>query len=416
MFFGGRRKKKDRQEEQIKESFGEKIAEVQGVEESDKSIAEIKKEKLREEIKKEVMKQQTPVTVEKNEAIRFVRDNCEALAENDRQIQEAKKEYEKVTSELTDIQHIDRANAEEKKDLKDICKNILTLTNERGKYKNRNLTISEAQMRKFEPYEDDELVDEIKKMYNAQVYQDAIEGDITKLKKEKDDLYKLRKEIVGKQDSLKAMTKILAVLIISLIVLLVVIYYATKTDMTMPYLAVVALAGISAAALIFESSKNRRDVIKTEKKINKAVTLLNKVKIKYINNINMLDYNCNKYGVKNAKDFEEKWNEYCKMREYERRFRENTEKLNASSENLILMLKDLGVDDADSWVSRCVAIVDDREMVEIRHELNNRRQMLRENIQSNEKMASEIVKQLDIMINSQPEIKNELLQIVKNYS
>ena len=35
------------------------------------------------------------------------------------------------------------------------------------------------------------------------------------------------------------MTKVLAVLIISLIVLLIVIYYATKTDMTLPYLGVV---------------------------------------------------------------------------------------------------------------------------------------------------------------------------------
>ena len=39
-------------------------------------------------------------------------------------------------------------------------------------------------MRKFEPFED-ELVDEIKKMYNAQAYQDAIEGDIKNLKKRK---------------------------------------------------------------------------------------------------------------------------------------------------------------------------------------------------------------------------------------
>ena len=90
----------------------------------------------------------------------------------------------------------------------------------------------------------------------------------------------------------------------------------------------------------------------------------------------MLDYNCNKFGVKNAKDFEEKWNEYCKMREYEKKFRENTEMLNANNENLVIMLKELGVKDADIWISRCEAIVDSREMVEIRHELNQRRQRM----------------------------------------
>lgn len=186
--------------------------------------------------------------------------------------------------------------------------------------------------------------------------------------------------------------------------------------MTLPYLGVVFLAAVSAAALIFESQKNRRDVILIEKKINRAVTLLNKVKIKYINNINVLDYNCNKFGVKNAKDFEQKWNEYCKMREYEKKFRENTEMLNANNENLVIMLKDVGVVDTDIWLSRCVAIVDPKEMVEIRHELNQRRQMLRERIENNEQLKENIIKQLDYVINESPQIRDELIQIVKDFS
>lgn len=388
--------------------------EISGNSEKDETY-EKKDDGIRKQMEQEMLTQDKPVTTGKTDTIRFVRNNCEAIAENERQIAEAKKEYEKVTSYLTDIQRIDMAREDEYREIKDICKSILTLTQERSKYKNRNLTISDAQMRKFEPFED-ELVDEIKKMYNAQAYQDAIEGDIKNLKKEKDSLYSQRKEIIAKQNALKGMTKVLAVLIISLIVLLIVIYYATKTDMTLPYLGVVALAGVSAAMLVFESSKNRRDIILVERKINKAITLLNKVKIKYINNINVLDYNCNKFGVKNAKDFEEKWNEYCKMREYEKKFRENTEMLNANNENLVIMLKELGVKDADIWISRCEAIVDSREMVEIRHELNQRRQMLRERIENNEKLKEGIISQLDEMINAHPEIKGELLGIIKEYS
>lgn len=421
MFFSGIRKKRNEQKKETGDVFEKEEFKTDNIVtekedyKTEESSDKINNKIVREEMKEEILKQEMPVTVGKNDAIRFVRENCELIAENERQIEEAKKEYEKVTSSLTDIQHIDMASEDERLEIKNICKSILTLLEERSKYKNRNLTISDAQMRKFEPFEE-ELVDEIKKMYNAQAYQDAIEGDITNLKKEKSNLYSKKKEIVEKQNSLKSMTKVLAALIISLIVLLGVVYYATKTDMTLPYLGVVFLAGVSAAALVFESAKNRRDVILVEKKINKAVTLLNKVKIKYINNINMLDYNCNKFGVKNAKDFEQKWNEYCKMREYERKFRENTEMLNSNSENLIIMLKQLGVVDADIWISRCAAIVDDREMVEIRHELNQRRQMLRESIQNNEQIKAEIIKQLDNIITSQPQIKNELLDIVKNYT
>ena len=419
MFFFSRRKKKkdhDNIEDVVEKGTDEENlkGEISGNSEKYETY-EKKDDGIRKQIEQEMLTQDKPVTTGKTDTIRFVRNNCEAIAENERQIAEAKKEYEKVTSYLTDIQHIDMAREDEYREIKDICKSILTLTQERSKYKNRNLTISDAQMRKFEPFED-ELVDEIKKMYNAQAYHEAIEGDIKNLKKEKDSLYSQRKEIIAKQNALKGMTKVLAVLIISLIVLLIVIYYATKTDMTLPYLGVVALAGVSAAMLVFESSKNRRDIILVERKINKAITLLNKVKIKYINNINVLDYNCNKFGVKNAKDFEEKWNEYCKMREYEKKFRENTEMLNANNENLVIMLKELGVKDADIWISRCEAIVDSREMVEIRHELNQRRQMLRERIENNEKLKEGIISQLDAMINAHPEIKGELLGIIKEYS
>lgn len=409
MFFLGKRKK-DKQRENVSESIQE---DTQTVVEPEKSNhkADLKKEIL----EPEVTKQDVPVTVDKNDTVRFVRENCEAIAENERQIAEAKKEYEKVTSYLTDIQRIDMVSDAERKEIDDVCKSILTLTSERNKYKNRNLTISDAQMRKFEPFED-ELVDEIKKMYNAESYQTAIESDISNLKKEKENLYSQKKEVVNKQNAIKGMTKILALLIISLIVLLIVIFYALKADMTLPYLGVVFLAAVSAAALIFESQKNRRDVILIEKKINRAVTLLNKVKIKYINNINVLDYNCNKFGVKNAKDFEQKWNEYCKMREYEKKFRENTEMLNANNENLVIMLKDVGVVDTDIWLSRCVAIVDPKEMVEIRHELNQRRQMLRERIENNEQLKENIIKQLDYVINESPQIRDELIQIVKDFS
>lgn len=409
MFFLGKRKK-DKQRENVSESIQENIQTVVEPEKSNHK-ADLKKEIL----EPEVTKQDVPVTVDKNDTVRFVRENCEAIAENERQIAEAKKEYEKVTSYLTDIQRIDMASDAERKEIDDVCKSILTLTSERNKYKNRNLTISDAQMRKFEPFED-ELVDEIKKMYNAESYQTAIESDISNLKKEKENLYSQKKEVVNKQNAIKGMTKILALLIISLIVLLIVIFYALKADMTLPYLGVVFLAAVSAAALIFESQKNRRDVILIEKKINRAVTLLNKVKIKYINNINVLDYNCNKFGVKNAKDFEQKWNEYCKMREYEKKFRENTEMLNANNENLVIMLKDVGVVDTDIWLSRCVAIVDPKEMVEIRHELNQRRQMLRERIENNGKLKENIIKQLDYVINESPQIRDELIQIVKDFS
>lgn len=360
-------------------------------------------------------KQEKFSSVDRKDQKRLVRECCESAMENDRQIAEAKKEYEKITSHLSDIQKIDRISGSDRKEMVDICKNIVNLINERNRYKNRTLTITEAQMRRFEPYEE-ELVDEIKKMYSAEAYQKAIESDISNLKKEKELLYNEQREILGRQNSLKSMAKVLSVLIVSLFVLFVVIYYALETDMTLPYLGTVFLAAVSATVIFLEANKNKRDMLLNDRKVNKAVGLMNRVKIKYVNNVNMLSYNCEKYSVKNAKDFEEKWNEYCKMKEYERRFRENTEKLDFNSECLVSLLQENGIVDSEIWTRQALAIIDEREMVEIRHVLNQGRQKLRESIEYNEKIKAGTVQQIDELITKYPDMQDELLGIVKEYS
>ncbi len=370
--------------------------------------------KISEEILQE-NEQEESLPVHKADQKRFVRECCESAKENDLQIEEAKKEYEKVTSYLSDIQKIDNIKGDDRKELLDTCKNIINLTHERNKYKNRNLTITESQIRKFEPYEDD-LVEEIKKMYNAESYQKAIESDITNLKKEKLDLYKQKQEIIANQNALKGMARVLVALIISLFVLFVVIYYALEIDMTIPYLGTILLAAISSTVIFVEANKNRHDMALNDRKVHKAVTLMNRVKIKYVNNVNILDYNCNKFGVKNAADFEKNWNEYCKMKEYERRFRENTEKLSFNNDALIDILKEHEIKDREIWLGQTVAIVDDREMVEIRHDLNGRRQKLRERIEYNENTKSELIKKIDDLIKKNPEMQSEFIDIVKEYS
>ena len=353
--------------------------------------------------------------VSKDDIKRVVRENCEMAGEVDTQIKNIKHEYEKVTSALTDMQKIDRITGEDRKELIDICKNIVNLVKERNNYKNRTMTITESQMRKFEPYEEI-LVDEIRKMYGAEAYQKAIESDISNLKKEKRLLRNEHRDIVERQTALKSMAIVLSVLIISLFVLFVVIYYTLKIDMTFPYLGTVLLAAISSTVIFIESNKNRRGIAVNERKMNKAISYMNKVKIKYVNNVNMLDYNCEKYGVTGGKDFENKWNEYCRMKEFERRFRENTDKLHFNSECLMDILKENEVVDREKWISNAIAIIDDREMVEIRHDLNQQRQKLRERIEYNEGIKANLVKEIDELISENKDMQNEIIDIVKEYN
>lgn len=355
----------------------------------------------------------TPVG--KQDKKRYVRECCESIGEIDHQIADAKREYEQVTSGLTDIQKIDRIHGEERTELEDTCKKIIQLTRERNRYKNRNLTITETQIRRFEPYEDS-LVDEIKKMYGAETYQKAIESDMEYLEEEKKKLHQQQKEIIEKQNALKGMAKVLIALILSLFILFLVIYYALEVDMTLPYLGTILLAAVSSTVIFVESNRNRSGMVLAERKLSRAITLLNRVKIKYINNRNVLDYNCEKFSVKDAADFEHLWTEYCKAREYEKKFRENTEQLNFCSECLVSMLRENQVKDAEIWNSRAAAIIDNREMVEIRHELNQRRGKLRERIAYNEEEKSRLVSEIDEILQENPAMEKDIVAIVEEYN
>jgi hypothetical protein len=419
MAFWNRRKKRQQQEEEaLEKQAREKLDELREKKKAGSSGREAlaqEKQDLQRREKREKYQTELVKPVDENSRKQYVAECCQSIQEADRQIAGIRKEYQEVTDSLLDIQKIDRAEGEEKKSLLHAARNIVSLSKERNQYKNRKLTISELVMRRFEPYEND-LVDEIKKMYAAEAYQKAIDGDIEKLQEEKTKLRKEEREVVEKQNALKAMAKVLIVLILSLFILFVVIYYALGVDMTFPYLGTILLAAVSATVIFVESNRNRRDITLAGRKLDKAAGLLNRVKIKCVNNLNLLEYSREKFGVASAKEFEHLWNEYVRAKEYERKFRENTEQLNYYCDSLLELLKGMGLKDCNIWIGQVLAIADSREMVEIRHKLNTQRQLLRERIEYNETVKQDFLKNIDELIQEHPENKEELIKIVESYS
>ena len=83
---------------------------------------------------------------------------------------------------------------------------------------------------------------------------------------------------------------------------------------------------------------------------------------------------------------------------------------------MIKMLKKYEIRDREIWLSQVLAIIDPREMVEIRHGLNVQRQRLRERIEYNEEVKKEFIQSIDRLLQENAENKEELLSIVQGYS
>lgn len=385
----------------LPEGQPEEVTEDKAVSEKGHEPEVLKREKASEasdkpgekRVSPERLEQENVIPATKAELKRYIQDCLDGMAESDRQIAKIKVEYEQVTEYLTDIQKIDAISGEDREQLLTLCRRINQLLKERNQYKNREMTITESQVRRFDRYQDD-LIDQIKKMYENEMFLKAVESDMGHLEKEKEYQRYLQREIQEKQNALKGMSKALAVFIGALIVFFAAVYFALEVDMTYPYLGTLLLAAVSATVIFVEANKNRSEMLQTERCLSKAIGLLNKTKIKYVNTVSVLDYDRQKYGVKNANDFEELWGEYCKAKEYQRKFQENTQLLSSSNDAMQQLLAGYQVVDTEVWLVQTYAILDNREMVEIRHELNQRRGKLREQIKYNTENKEEFIHRL----------------------
>lgn len=350
----------------------------------------------------------------KEDRIIFLKENCEQILEASRQIDEAKGEYQIVTDYLTDIQKIERADLEEKQIIEDAARRIITLTRERSNYQKSEIKITDTQFRNIQKYESEALTS-MKQMCENEDYNKSIKNDMRCLQKEKKLVRKQKREIIEKQKYLKGISIIMCVLVGSLFLLFMLISYAFEKEMTIPYIMTIIMAAISAGYIVYESRKNHYEIVIVERKMNRAIGLLNKVKIKYVNTTNALDYAYEKFSVTSGAEFQYRWEQYLKAKEASKRYQKNTELLNKFSEVLMEVLEELDVTDTEIWVYQAIAILDPKEMVEIRHRLNTRRQKLRERIDYNTQLKEMGIEEIEKLIQQKPEYRTEVIEILKAF-
>lgn len=345
----------------------------------------------------------------------YIKDNCEQIIEATRQIDEARVEYQAVTSYLTDMQRIDRIPIEDRQDIDDAARKIITLLKERAKYQNRkNIKISAAQYKQIELYED-EISEQIVNMKQYEEYNIIVKNDMRNLEGEKGSLLFQKEEIIHQQKYLKGLAILTAVIVISLFALFFTLATVLSKDMVIPYILTIIMAAVSLFYICYEARRNIYEMKRTEIKSNKAIRLLNRVKIKYINTNNWLDYVYSKYMVNTSSELNYLWEQYVKAKDEEKRYKDNTDLLNYYNETLIAGLKGYKIADPEVWIHQAIAIIDGKEMVEVRHRLNVRRQKLRERIDYNTKLKEDSTKDLQDMTLKNPEWKPEVIKILSEH-
>lgn len=335
----------------------------------------------------------------------------EGIQEARRQCGDIKFEYGQVTSYLKDIQLIDQAPEEEKEKLLTAAQLIQELTRERQKLQKREYKFTDGQRRALENHEDT-VTKDIGKLLEYEEFQMKVKNDLRRLDGEKNLLMADKRDIIRRQRMLKTVGKCLMALFIAAGAMLAALSYCFKVDIAMPFVAVVAVGFLLAVIVLGEARKNRIDMVITEKKCNRAIFLSNRVKIKYVNNIRTLDYMYHKYQVRNATELDFVYGQYVRAKREWARQRESSIRINENNQILLSELRRLGVKDCDIWLGQVPALVEPKEMVEVRHDLNVRRQKLREQLDYNTGVMEECLEEMERIRDMKPEYAVEVERIL----
>ncbi len=263
---------------------------------------------------------------------------------------------------------------------------------------------------------EDEIPSGIKLMQAQEEYYDAVKQDLRVLEGERMNLRLESKALVKRQLQIRSLARTaFAAMVVVFIIFIVSMAIVENDEETAFFIVISLLAAILAVGMFAILKVTERNVLVTEIKLNKATGLLNKIKIKYVNAANTLDYEYSKYGVKSAYELENKYKLYEEMKAEQSRMLDMTSSLNSAENDLESILRKLGLSDPHIWFGRVKAFINPKEMVEVRHELNTRRYKLRQQIEYNEKRIEEAKSNIKNATLSNPEHSDGAMRVIEMY-
>lgn len=345
---------------------------------------------------------------------KYVKNVLEQMHEASRLLDELSNEYNLVTSYLTDMEEIEALPETQRESLTDIAKRIIQLDVQRDQFQGSPGYLTEDEYHKVERLES-EIEEGIQKLQEAEEYQKVIKRDLKKLDVERQACKYRREDAYRGIANLKGVGIIGMVSIVICIIMLLILQFGFQLDTKIGYLIVTFVTALLLTILYTKLSDANRDIVKIGKSINKLILLQNKVKIRLVNNTNLLDYLYLKYEISSAADLEDLYNRYQQEKTEREKYEQAVTDLDYYQKELIRILRQIRIRDPYIWTHQTEALVSHNEMVEIRHGLITRRQKLRDRIDYNRDIATSAQQKLKELIEAYPAFAKNILKFIDLY-
>ena len=344
----------------------------------------------------------------------YVRDKCEQMKAANDDLEGQKQEYKRITEQLADIDELCALSLSQFTELERAAKKIDTIEEQEKKYVRPLTKITESQYREMERLEDD-IPDAIRKIRKEEDHQMTIKRDLNLLEGEKGALAYQRKEDRRKAGNAKAILFICTFVSILAALLLLALQVTLSFDVRLGYYAVLVFYGIALTAVSVTYKNAQEDQVRTEKKINRAITLQNSVKIKYVNATNLIDYYYSKYNVNNSYELNYMWEKYLEEKAARNHSEEVALKLEAARKDLAAVLRNYKLNDPAVFIYQPSILTDEEEMQDVRRHLILRRKKLKKGMDFNMYSLETSKKEIENLVREYPKFSKEILAIVSTY-
>ena len=345
----------------------------------------------------------------------YVKSCLERMADAAKELENLNFEYDMVTSYLKDMEEIEALPPEEMAQLQDCAKRVALLQDSKADFVGRPRRMSDEKYQQMERLTG-QVEEGLEKLGEAEDYQNLIKQDLNRLDGEKHAYYYRKNELMGVISDTRGMAVICVVALGLCIALLMLLQFFMDMDTQIGYLLTAVVSAVAVTVIYVKHTDAKRELRRVENGINRIILLQNKVKIRYVNNTNLLDYLYLKYGVKSRQELETLWNDYKLEKDEQEKIRRAEIDLDYTQQELLGMLKCYQIKDPAIWLHQTEAILDHKEMVEIRHNLIIRRQSLRRRMDYNkEVVAGTSEKEIKQLVEKYPRYAREVMETVDEY-
>jgi len=331
----------------------------------------------------------------------YLFERCEQILEASRELDYEMDEYKLVTAYINDIDVIDEMPAEDKKTLKHLAEGIVALEKSRDDLiKKSKVNIDDSTYRMMKTNEK-EIPDDIRRLRENETWQNTVKRDMQYLEAEKLHWTDLKYSLTKQNSILKIASMILIGVFALAIIFLTMCQFVLNLDVTYGWMITILICAVSGVGIFVKMQDNTQLIAQASVNINYAIVLMNKLTFKYVNATNAVDYACEKFKVHNSYELNYMWEQYLLAVREKEKLSDMDIDMDYYTDRLVKLLRKYNIHDPEIWVNQAPALLNKKEMVEVKHNWIVRRQKLRnrssfnkDNIDKQRKEIEEIMESM----------------------